>query len=411
MNEAKELFKKIDGYKDFVIDLQTKMTACPAITPHTEGGLGESAKAEVLLTALKAMKFDEIKVLDVKDAKSPTGVRPNIVAKYYGENRKKTLWVMAHMDVVPPGDLKLWKTDPYKVVVKGDKIYGRGVEDNQQGLVSGLLAVKAMMDAGVRPPVNYALLLNADEEMGSEYGVSAILKKYAKIFGKEDEFIVPDGGNAKGDMVEIAEKNMLWLKITTTGKQTHASTPQNGNNAFVAASYLVVALRELYKTFPKKDRLFDVPYSVFEPTKREANVPNVNTIPGRDVFYLDCRVLPCYTNKQVIDAVTKTAKTIEKKFKVKINIEVVISESSKPTDKNAAIVKALAAAVKSVYHNQPKVQGVGGGTVSSFLRNAGYPAVVYSKLDETMHQPNEYSSIKNTLGDAKVFALVAMNLK
>lgn len=411
MNEAKELFKKIDGYKDFVIDLQTKMTACPAVTPHTEGGLGESAKAEVLLSALKAMKFDEIKVLDVKDPKSPTGVRPNIVAKYYGENRKKTLWVMAHMDVVPPGDLKLWKTDPYKVVVKGDKIYGRGAEDNQQGLLSGLLAVKAMMDAGVRPPVNYALLLNADEEVGSEYGIGAILKKYAKIFGKEDEFIVPDGGNAKGDMVEIAEKNMLWLKITTSGKQTHASTPQNGNNAFVAASYLVVALRELYKTFPKKDRLFDVPYSVFEPTKREANVPNVNTIPGSDVFYLDCRVLPCYTNKQVVDAVTKTAKTIEKKFKVKINIEVMISESSKPTDKNAAIVKTLTAAVKAVYRNRPKVQGVGGGTVSSFLRNAGYPAVVYSKLDETMHQPNEYSSIKNTLGDAKVFALVAMNLK
>ncbi len=55
--------------------------------------------------------------------------------------------------------------------------------------------------------------------------------------------------------------------------------------------------------------------------------------------------------------------------------------------------------------------GVGGGTVGAYLRNVGYPAVVYSKLDETMHQPNEYSSIKNTLGDAKVFALVAMRFK
>ena len=128
----KELFKKIDGYRNFIIDIQTKMTACPAISPH-EGGLGETAKAEVLLKLLKSMKFDEIKVLNVKDKKSPTGVRPNIVAKYYGQNRNKTLWVMAHMDVVPPGDLSLWKTDPYKVVVKGDKIYGRGGEDNQQG--------------------------------------------------------------------------------------------------------------------------------------------------------------------------------------------------------------------------------------------------------------------------------------
>lgn len=411
MKDVKNLLKKIDGYRDFIIDLQSKMIACPAITPHEKGGLGEAAKAEVLLKALKAMKFDEIKVLEAKDPASPTGVRPNIVAKYYGQNRNKTLWVMAHMDVVPPGDLAMWKTDPFKAVVKGDKIYGRGSEDNQQGLVSGLLAVKAMMDCEVRPPVNYALLLNADEEVGSDYGIVTVLKKYGKIFGKEDSFIVPDSGNSKGDVIEIAEKNMLWLKITVLGKQTHASTPQNGNNAFVAGSYLVVALRDLYKKFNKKNRLFDVPGSVFEATKHEANVPNVNTIPGKEVFYLDCRILPCYTNKQVQDEVVKIAKTIEKKFKVKVLVETIINDSSKPTDKNAPIVKLVAQHVKAVYHNQPKVQGVGGGTVAAYLRNAGFPAVVYSKLDETMHQPNEYSSIKNTMGDAKVFALVAMDLK
>ena len=310
MTDVKKLLKTIDGYRDFIIDLQTKMTACPAVTPHTEGGLGETAKAQVLLETLKAMKFDEVKLIEAKDPASPTGVRPNIVAKYYGEKRQKTLWVMAHMDVVPAGDLAAWKTDPFKAVVKGDKIYGRGTEDNQQGLVSGLLAVKAMMDAGVRPPVNYGLLFNADEEVGSDYGIITILKKHGKLFGKDDSFIVPDGGNAKGDMVEVAEKNLLWLKVTVTGKTTHASTPQNGNNAFVAAAHLVVALRDLYKKFNKKDRLFDVPYSVFEPTKHEPNVPNVNTIPGQDVFYVDCRVLPCYTNKQVIDEANKIAKAV-----------------------------------------------------------------------------------------------------
>ena len=75
------------------------------------------------------------------------------------------------------------------------------------------------------------------------------------------------------------------------------------------------------------------------------------------------------------------------------------------------MVKLIAKAVKEVYHNKPQVQGVGGGTVAAFLRNGGFPAVVFSKLDETMHGPNEYSSIKNTIGDAKVFAKVVMNLK
>ena len=408
---TKELFKKIDGDRNFIIDIQTKMTACPAITPH-EGGLGETAKAEVLLKILKAMKFDEIKVLNIKDKKSPTGVRPNVVAKYYGKNRNRTLWVMAHMDIVPPGDLSLWKTDPYKVVVKGDKIYGRGVEDNQQGLVSGLLAVKAMMELGIRPSVNYALLLNADEEVGSGYGIISILKQYRNLFGKKDCFFVPDGGNSEGTMIEIAEKNILWLKFTTTGKQAHASMPHKGNNAFVAGSALVVALRDLYKKFNKKDKLFkENPFSSFEPTKKEANVPNVNTIPGQDVFYMDSRVLPCYDNNKVMAEVKRIVKTIEKKYKVTVKVEILISEGSVPTSEKEDIVKLTEKAVREVYHNKPTVQGIGGGTVAAYLRNAGLPAVVFSKLDETMHQPNEYSSIKNTMGDAKVFVHVAMNLK
>lgn len=407
----KDLLKKIDSYKQTVIDLQTHMIACPAVSPHS-GGLGENAKAAYLMSVLKQMKFDELYMINIKDPKAKDGIRPNIVAKYYGQNKQKTMWVMAHMDVVPPGDLSLWKTDPFKAVIKGDKIYGRGSEDNQQGLVSGVLAVKAMMDCGVRPPCNYALLLNADEEIGSVYGISAILKKHGKTFGKEDVFLVPDGGNAEGTMVEVAEKNMLWVKFTVCGVQTHASTPHSGINAHRASAYFVTKLDDLYKKFNKKDKLFaPESASTFEPTKREANVPNVNTIPGTDVFYLDCRILPCYSNEEVLKEIAKIAKGVEKQFKVKIKIEPVINEGSKPTDKNALVVKLTHTAVKSVYKNTPRTMGVGGGTVGAYLRNAGYPAVVYSKLDEMAHQPNEYSSIKNTLGDAKVFALVSLNFK
>ena len=411
MEDTKKIFAKIDSYKDFVVDVQTKMIACPAVSPHA-GGDGETAKAEYLLALLKTMKFDEVFVINAKDPKSKTGVRPNIVAKYYGQNKQKTLWVMAHMDIVPPGDLKLWKTDPFKAVVKGDKIYGRGSEDNQQGLVSGLLTVKAFMDLGIRPPVNYALLLNADEEIGSTYGIVDILKRHGKTFSKADSFLVPDGGNPQGTMVEIAEKNMLWVKFTVQGKQTHASTPHFGNNAARASAHLVVKLGDLYKIFNKKDKVF-APESTctFEPTKRLANVPNVNTIPGTDVFYLDCRVLPCYKNADVLAEIAKMVKAIEKQFKVTVKVETEINESSLPTDKNASIVKLTQAAAKTVYKNSPRAMGVGGGTVGAYLRNAGYPVVVFSKLDDMAHQPNEYSSIKNTLGDAKVFTLVALNFK
>lgn len=407
----KELFAKIDSYKKDVIEWQTQMTRCPAMAPQS-GGEGEYAKAQYVLGLLKTMKFDEIYTIDIKDPKAKNGVRPNIVAKYYGKNKAKTLWVMAHLDVVPPGDLNLWKTDPFQVTVKGDKLYGRGVEDNQQGLVSGLAAVKALMDLDVRPECTYALLLNADEEVGSQFGVEAILKKYPKTFGKEDAFLVPDGGNPDGTMVEVAEKNMMWIKFTVSGKQTHASTPHSGVNAARAAAVLTVKLGDLYKKFNKKNKLFaPETASTFEPTKREANVPNVNTIPGTDVFYLDCRVLPCYKNADVLKEIGRICKAVEKQQKVKVKYEALLNEASKPTDKNADIVKLTVDCVKHVWKNKPSVVGIGGGTVAAFLRNHNYPAVVYSKLEETAHQPNESSSLKNTLGDAKVFALMALKFK
>ena len=55
--------------------------------------------------------------------------------------------------------------------------------------------------------------------------------------------------------------------------------------------------------------------------------------------------------------------------------------------------------------------GVGGGTVAAVFRQLGYPAVVYAKQDEVAHQPNEYCILDNLIGDAQVFAYVALNLR
>ena len=86
---------------------------------------------------------------------------------------------------------------------------------------------------------------------------------------------------------------MLWLCFKTTGKQCHGSNPQLGNNAFVGGIASGDKIRRNSKKyFRSSDPLFDPPDSTFEPTKKEANVGNINTIPGEDVFYMDCRVLP-----------------------------------------------------------------------------------------------------------------------
>lgn len=408
-----ELYKEIDDSKEFIVDLQANLTARPAISP-ANGGEGELDKANYLETVINKLGFDEITRLNAPDERAKGGVRPNIIARYFGENREKTFWLVTHLDIVPPGDLSLWKTKPYKLQMDadGDTIYGRGVEDNQQAITAALLAARTLINSGKRPPINLGVMMIADEEVGEGYGLPYVLKNMPHLFGKEDSFLVQDSGDIKGCEIEIAEKSSIWYKITTIGKQAHSAYPTTGINAMVAGSDLVVRLyNELPKKFNKEDSLYDVPMSTFTPSKKENNVPNVNIVPGVDVFYLDCRVLPCYTEKEVENEIKKIAKTVEQDFKVQINVERTLKISSIPTSRTSNLVKRYCAATREINNAEPKLIGCGGGTFAAGIRNLGLPAIVASRLYGVPHSPNEKSSIKFTMCDSKVILHTLMHFE
>jgi succinyl-diaminopimelate desuccinylase len=279
------------------------------------------------------------------------------------------------------------------------------VEDNQQDLVASIFAAKAIIDEGLIPEYSINLAFVSDEETSSNMGLYYMMDSTNNLFGKDDLIVVPDSGNPEGSLIEVAEKSMLWLCFKTKGKQCHGSNPQLGNNAFVAASHLVTKLGSLKKSFPRSDKLFDPPASTFEPTKKDANVGNINTIPGEDVFYMDSRVLPDYQLTDVMAAIKKMVSRIEKKFKVQIEISPVqYLQSPKPTSPDALIVRALTEAISTVYGIKAFAGGVGAGTLAAYFRKRDFPVAVWSKNNQTAHQPDENCSIDNMLGNAKVFA-------
>jgi succinyl-diaminopimelate desuccinylase len=403
MTEFARLAKRIEGFRDEMVNLQIELCAVPAIAP-SNGGDGEGQKAKLLVEFLKRTPFDDIQLIKAPDMEAPGGYRPNILAVARGRRTSRTIWIMTHMDVVPPGELAQWEGDPFKAWVRAGKIFGRGVEDNQQDLVASLFAVKALRAEKITPPSNIGIALVADEETGSLKGIDYVLA-HTQAFGKKDLVIVPDAGNKDGTLIEVAEKGLLWLKFKTVGRQAHASTPEKGINSFKAASFLVVELDSLHRTFQDKDPLFEPPISTFEPTKKEANVPNINTIPGEDVFYLDSRLLPKFSIDALEARIRKLIKKTERKFGVSITYEEQQrAPAAPPTSAKAPVVKAIRAAVKDVYGVDARPRGIGGGTVAALFRRAGYEAACWSKIDETAHQPNEYCHIQNLLGDAKVFA-------
>ncbi len=405
-----DLVKKIDRYREEVIAFETQLTKIPALGPEN-GGDGERDKAEYVTTWVNQyLRPDDLQEYRAPDERVSYGYRPNIVATFRGQlstsgKSARTIWIMTHLDVVPPGDLSKWTGDPWIVRVVDGKLIGRGVEDNQQGLASSVFAVKAYRDLDLIPQHNIGLVFVSDEETGSRYGIQYLLKQHRRLFGRDDLIIIPDAGDTKGTMIEVAEKSILWLKFHTKGKQTHGSVPEQGHNAHKAASYLAVRLDALYKKFGKRDPMFSPPISTFEPTKREANVPNVNTIPGEDVMYFDCRILPNYKIVEVMKTIKALVKEVEKKFKVRIKISFAQNDqAAPPTSPEAPVVQAIIRAMKELRGWRPKPMGIGGGTVAAYFRRAGIPAAVWGTMAETAHSPDEYCLIKNILDDAKIFA-------
>jgi succinyl-diaminopimelate desuccinylase len=408
MKDIKEIFSRIDGMSDYVIEWQRGMVAIPAIAPESEGN-GEKEKSEWVKQTLQALKPEQVRDYPAPDHRVACGHRPNTLVRWFGKDKSKTVWVMAHLDVVPPGDASEWNTDPYQLVLDGDLMYGRGTEDNHQGLVSALVAIKAILDEGVEPACNIGLAIVADEETGSEYGLHYMVKHHQEAFGVNDLIIVPDAGDEAGLTIEIAEKSILWLKIEIIGKLCHASTPALGINAHRAAAHLAVRLDSLYDHFNASNALFDPPISTFEPTKKEIDVRNINSVPGKDTFYFDSRVLPEYPLEIVEARIADLCKEIEERFGVTITTTAMQrAVAAPPTTAETPVVQALQRGIAAVKGAEARLIGIGGGTVAAVFRAAGLPAAVWSTLDDTAHQANENSRISNTLSDAKVMAHVFM---
>lgn len=395
----------IRAYRDEMVRVMCELIETPAVNP-AYGGEGEYMRGTWLAEYMRRAGL-EPEVISVPDRAVPGRTRLNILARLEGTRRNgPTLWLVSHLDTVGEGDPQLWDTPPFKAVVRDGRVYGRGAEDNLQGIVASLFAAKALKDAGVRPACNLGVVFAADEEAGSEHGLLKLIDR--GVFKPEDEAIVTDAGRPDGSFIEVAEKSVLWIRFYFYGKQAHASAPHLGINASAIATHFGADLDDFLKNkYSLRDYRFEPPYSTFEITQKFDNVSSPNILPGTDSFVMDNRVLPQYSLKEVIGDIERLISEYEFRTGVKIEYKILqISEASQPTPSDAPIVRKLARAIEK-RGARPTVGGIGGSTCADFLRRIGMAAVVWGTLEGKAHQPNECAVIDNMMNDAAILIDVA----
>lgn len=384
------------------------MLRIPAMGPEN-GGQGEQERARFIEDLLRRFGFEDVRVHEAPDPRVASGVRPSVLAVRKGR-RDRIVWIVSHMDTVSPGDEKAWTYPPFDGTVVDGKLYGRGSEDNGQAVISSLFAARTLLSTGLDPEVGLGLAIVADEEAGSDFGIKYLIKE--GVFGTNDLFYVPDAGEADGSLIEVAEKSIIWLKVVVKGKQVHASLPEKGINALRVGSELLLFLAGQFSgRFSAKNPLFEPSGSTFEPTKRLANVENINTIPGEDVTFFDIRLLPEYDPQECEKVAQEVARLFEQRTGATIKVEAIrVDPAGRASQADGEGARALIRAVRRVLGKTPAMKGIGGQTCANWFRVAGLNAYVWETLDEMAHQVDEYARVDNLVNDAKVFTVLLSEL-
>jgi acetylornithine deacetylase/succinyl-diaminopimelate desuccinylase-like protein len=118
---------------------------------------------------------------------------PYVYADWMHAPGKPTVLLYAHHDVQPVGDLKKWKSPPYKATQRGGRLFGRGTADDKAGIIVHAGSIAAYLKTAGKLPLNVKLLIEGEEEVGSETQPD-FLKKYAGLL-KADVLVIADTGN------------------------------------------------------------------------------------------------------------------------------------------------------------------------------------------------------------------------
>ena len=333
--------------------------------------------------------------------------RENLIASLFDGD--KSLMMGLHTDVVPPGDG--WDTDPFEVVEKDGRLYGRGALDDKGPLASVMMSAWMMKELDLDLNGKFQIAAIASEEFreaGEEDpGIEFLLKN--KLVNT-DMAIIPDIGEQM-KLIDIAEKGRAVYKVSTYGAQAHGSTPEHGVNAANMMARVLTA----YEGWELKHERHPVLES---PTMNVGMIRGgsaANIVPGECHTTVDVRFVPGQTSEGVRQELEQKAREALADYleDERTDVRVVVEDATEPHDIAAdhPMIPAIQSNTDDVLGLTPQPIGIGGGTFAKAFNLGGIPAVGFGPgLDEQFHVSNEYVDTKELVDFCLITALVACDL-
>ncbi len=356
------------------VALAQALIRCQSVTPQDGGAIGVLEDALMPLGFVCAkLRFQEDETPHVDNLYARIGTQgPNFC-------------FAGHTDVVPPGDVALWKHDPFAATIANGTLYGRGAVDMKTAVACFVAAAARFLETG-KPYGSISLLITGDEEGPTNInGTKRALKWLDEQGERLSHCLVgePTANATSGDVLKIGRRGTMNVKLTVTGTQGHAAYPAKANNPIPALAELVTALAN-WKLDDGTDH-FDPSTLAF--TTVDVGNPATNVIPAGARAGFNIRFNDRHRSADLVAHIEAEAAKIASARGVAIAVSAHASGQPFLT-KPGAFTAMLSKVVQEVTGRAPDLSTTGGTSDARFIKDH-CPVVEMGLPGGTMHKVDE----------------------
>ena len=370
------------------LKLSKELIKFPSVTPIDAGII------RFLEKKLKSIGF-KTKILEFKD-KNSKPVK-NIYARL--GNKTPNLCYAGHVDVVPPGNVKDWSSDPFKPTVKNGKLIGRGASDMKTSVASFIAAASDFVISKKDFKGSISILITGDEEGIAINGTKKVVEYLKKKKEKINFCIVGEPTNPlrMGEMIKIGRRGSMTGYLSVFGKMGHVAYSHIAINPSTCIVNILKNLKQLKLDNGSKN---------FQPSNLEITKININNtadnvIPGEAFATFNIRFNDKHNSNSLKKKLQTCIKEICKKHKCRFKVEYTTSGEPFITKPNEVIYMIRNIVRKNTRINT-KLSTSGGTSDARFIRKIS-PCLEFGMVGASMHQVDENIRLKDLKTLTKIY--------
>lgn len=288
-----------------------------------------------------------------------------------------------HVDVVPPGPVEQWQSDPFTPTERNGSLYARGAADMKGPLAAAVTAVERFVAGGADRAGTVALLLTSDEEGVAIDGTAAVVRILRERGVSIDHCVVVESTSTErlGDGIKNGRRGSLNGTLTVNGLQCHIAYPHLGRNPIHLAAPALAELCAM--TWDNGNEYF--PPTSFQISNIHAGAGATNVVPGTMSVLFNFRFSP----ESTVDGLQATVAAVLDRHDLDYAIEWSVSGLPFLTPRGR-LVDTLSGAIQKETGVVPELSTGGGTSDARFIAAVAREVVEFGAVNQSMHKIDEH---------------------